>query len=369
MDNRRCLVVFILFILLPHNPIYGSETYNSQEETLTIHAGYEESILIVNTNSSNFQTSIASLFRYLPEIIESLFRFIGDLIIGIFDALTSVLKAIFDGLSWMFDQALNLFDVVVKFFIGLLSEKSAVKLVLDAPEGTYSHSFVNNENLNGELTNEINTKLRTSFGFFVSMPTGAHDYHKIFPNTTPSTGAINEVKKARTQINNLHSIYGDNVESTVSGLSASDFANYLSSTKSDYVAIIGHNDDGNFAFLTPPTINLSKMAAMCVAADKKCIFLSCESSSYISNDMADTISINPSISYADALKVVDAVMKLSSNSSKLSLSEIETVVQKTVTFAKYKPVVQYVSVSSSAVAGLAGIVILLEDVKAPNNGN
>ncbi|GLS91051.1 hypothetical protein GCM10007916_21190 [Psychromonas marina] len=370
MNKCRCIVGFILFLLLLHNPTYGSKIYKTQEEILDIHVGYEESIVIGDTKSSYFQTSIlGALFKFFPEIIESLFKFIGDLIIGIFDVLTTVLKAIFDGLSWIFDQVLNLFDVVVKFFFGLVSEKSAVRSVLDAPDGTYSHSFVNNENLSDELANEISSKLRPSFGVFASIPTGADDYHKIFPNTTPSPGAINEIKKVRMQINNLQSLYGDGVESTVSGRSALDFANYLSSAKSDYVTIIGHNDDGDFAFLTPPSIGLTKMAAMCVTANKKCIFLSCESSSYIGDNITDTISINPSISYDDAFKVVDAVIKSSSYSSSFSLAEIETVVQKTLTIAKYKPVVQFVVVSSSSISGLAGIVILIEDEKAPNKEN
>jgi hypothetical protein len=61
------------------------------------------------------------------------------------------------------------------------------------------------------------------------------------------------------------------------------FSAYLHTVKSRYVILVGHNVDGQFAFLTGDLEDITMLEKACEQAAKKCIFVSCRSTDYLTS--------------------------------------------------------------------------------------
>jgi len=291
------------------------------------------------------------LSRHLNDVMEPFFK-------TIFDGISWLFTKIWDGLNWVFEQ-------IGKFFEWLFSTgHKNISEVLNAPDSAYQSRLINAEELDNGLLGEGKRLYASSIDVFLSIPNGESDFSRIFPDKEPTNLALNEIEFVSNGIEELTSIYGDTVQRTLEGESLSDFIKYITESESKYLAIVGHNQSGEFAFLDPPPISISKMAALCANLNKKCIFLSCSSVDYIKPG-SENIGVNRKISYLEAKHILEHISKYLSNNKETSTIDlargIKLIVDRTIFIENIKPTVKFLVVTSTGGSMLAGVSIVFED--------
>src|SRR5436309_3503276 len=111
---------------------------------------------------------------------------------------------------------------------------------------------------------------------YYQLPITDADYRKLFgAEHTISAQTREEIQQVKTslKVNGLQDAHRE--------LTADNFGDVLKRTTAAYVLIVGHNQEGRFAFLNGSDKALDDLANDCAASGKICIFISCRSRKYI----------------------------------------------------------------------------------------
>lgn len=144
----------------------------------------------------------------------------------------------------------------------------------------------------------------------VSAPKTRDDFEAIFERSA-STARWQSVQKDLERLSSI--IAGQEQESGRDPIlgSVDELVRQIEEAKTPFVTIVGHNETGRLRFANGSTASLTDLANICEEQNKRCIFLSCESSSYLTNSKYSSgqYAINSTITYGDAAQFIEAIDK------------------------------------------------------------
>lgn len=128
--------------------------------------------------------------------------------------------------------------------------------------------------------------------------TAVHSY-------TPSASKLRESVRANERLNELFP--AGKIASPPSN--DTEMAELLRDAKTDYVIIIGHNDQGSFVFPNGSRNSLESMDGQCIEYKVRCIFLSCSAERYVQASSGSIEDISPHQAYLIAKNLEQRLSK------------------------------------------------------------
>src|SRR5207249_10501973 len=130
-----------------------------------------------------------------------------------------------------------------------------------------------------------------------------------------------------------------------------------------YVLIVGHNQEGRFAFLNGSDKALDDLANDCAASGKICIFISCRSRKYIHAGVA--YGLSSELTFPQAFYITKAVQDflISRKSQSTSPAVLYSHLQQTEAEATFKFQTRYLILKGcGAATGLIVLAIVVADL-------
>lgn len=299
------------------------------------------------------------IFRAIGELFVGLFHFIGDIFSAIFGFIGDVFRAIGDGIGWIVERVAKLFDLIGELFSSGKQANPEVQAILDSKDSDFALKGLPPSDLEAAMQAAMRINKTAKMDVFMSIPRDESEFTKIFTNEIPSDAALEEIKSVRLEVSKIALENESAVTKSVEGNSIEEFSQTLSNSESNYVAVVGHNENGAFKFPNGDSLSLAKLSAICSALKKSCIFLSCSSKKGVRGNQ--NIGLNFDLSYRDAEKILGKLSAGLARENDMTFEEIANLVARAELSVKLKPKVQALIVTTASGAALNGLIVGMED--------
>ncbi|MEL6466375.1 MAG: hypothetical protein AAFQ58_15530 [Pseudomonadota bacterium] len=155
------------------------------------------------------------------------------------------------------------------------------ELALDAPR------------LSERLATSYLKEVEPTIRFATALPDHSTEFVSIF-GREPTLAMLDETATTNRSLNAFD-------DAAQSAKSADDIAQVISVSDENVIAIIGHNDGGKLIFPDGSQLEISEVANMCAAAEKRCVVLSCESSEFMADNETSISGVSRVITTYEAL--------------------------------------------------------------------
>ncbi|HET9622111.1 MAG TPA: hypothetical protein VFP84_12140 [Kofleriaceae bacterium] len=204
---------------------------------------------------------------------------------------------------------------------------------------------------NGDSDRVFNEK-HVAISVFAVLPIDAEMHRKVYgKNAIYSSDAKREFDDARARISNLSSkIVKLAIDSGKN--SQQEFTALLAASKDKTLVIVGHNDDGNFAFADGTTMQTLEMAKQCSTHNAFCIFLTCEAESLNSEGCAAgaDCKITAKEATLSLAKAVDNVFPNKDAPVGVSGRDLWNDIDRNIRSSKHASLIRYVMIAGVVVA-------------------
>jgi hypothetical protein len=222
--------------------------------------------------------------------------------------------------------------------------------------------IISRDQLNSGDQSQLQNPAAASVSYFAVIPSNDNDFDGVFGHP-PARDEKKQTVAALRSFKNI--VKSDNLKLVSANDNHEVFSSFLASQNSEYIAIIGHNEGGDFRLPNREKIAISEMAQECYHAAKKCIFLSCTSNQWITSGQGN-IGLDRMLTFPDAVALVASVKQRISSSSPQTLSYLQfvDVLQTNLnTQLQQRQVrihVQYMVVRTGKIALVVGAIITIE---------
>ncbi|MGV6830358.1 MAG: hypothetical protein ACWA5P_02190 [bacterium] len=188
---------------------------------------------------------------------------------------------------------------------------------------------------------------------FVVIPDSASTYQKIF-SSNPDTRELNKIQSIRKDLEK-----SDNILIAQEDSGGIQIAEFIENSESNYITFTGHNESGLLKLPSGESIELNKVAELCVEFAKRCVFLSCKSNDYISS--TSNSGVNSELSFSDANSMIVAINKKSERSKNNEISYndfsnyVSTELDKTLSEIQFRSKAIYHVKRVGKVSGIGGV--------------
>lgn len=291
---------------------------------------------------------LGHILQFVVDVIVAIFRFIGDVLLWLWHAVEWVFTAIGDSFRWIGD----LFEP--RSASRFLETAQDILRNPDQPVQTLDLSALSESQL--AFAEEV---VAADISVFASFPRNEIQMSEVATDPDNLTSVSAELETTRRILHDTSSVA--EIEDAATEQSLLEF---LQNDKSPFVAIIGHNEAGMFRLFggEDQSISLGKMAKLCEAAIKRCLFISCNSRRYISKPKM-AAGVFWELSYSQAAEVLQSVSQRLEKRNQASLVDMSEMLLMEEFVLHARPKVEFVVTSGSvggAVggAGVAGITYL-----------
>jgi hypothetical protein len=187
------------------------------------------------------------------------------------------------------------------------------------------------------------------------IPLSEADYKAVFKTASISTTERSEIEAAgRLLTATTRDVASVNSEDT--------FAKFLKNTTSKNVIVVGHNEDGSFAFLDGSRTRLWNLSQLCAEAAKSCVFISCRSNDYVA---AGSQGVRRDLTLAEGIYIADKIhgwlLTRTGQITDIDLAKFSSEVE-TQAFLKYH--VAYIALNGcGAVGGATVVYVYVEGIQ------
>jgi hypothetical protein len=208
-----------------------------------------------------------------------------------------------------------------------------------------------------EAVSVLGKPLRTTVDTFLVAPVDPDEYARVFGSrgSTPATitqAQSAEITKIKQRLqSDFHRSSGNR------DINQDNYKTVINNSKSSYILIAGHNDNGFFHFLDGSTTLLDDLVTA-ARPDQRLIFLSCKAESRLSNQSARKAAATQyDLTYDQAFEIATKIQQyIASAGSDVSLAAIREFLQK----AESQSTFRYkVGVLATKAACATGAVILI----------
>jgi hypothetical protein len=202
-----------------------------------------------------------------------------------------------------------------------------------------------------EAKREAEKSRRATVSTYYQLPTKASDIPLIFGATKSASAADQrEIAEVKARLSSL-GIADANREMT-----ADSFEETIKKSPSDFIILVGHNYEGQFAFLDGHGEDLADLANSCAKSGKICIFVTCRSKEWI--PPADAHGVSYEITYNEGIYMASEIAAFLGRQAKgaTSAKAVDSYIEGLERHAHFKFQVKYMILKGCA--GAVALVIL-----------
>jgi 6-phosphogluconolactonase len=146
----------------------------------------------------------------------------------------------------------------------------------------------------------------------MQLPTTPEEYRALFGDDAIVSEPVEE------ELRRVHLAVRDEERRSIS---ATTFDQKLKETRGFYVAMVGHNEAGQFRFLDGSSKPLLELARSCESLGRMCIFLSCRSEQYLRSE-SSAIGVAQDLTFVQAITILRDIEAIAQGSAQASVGRI-----------------------------------------------
>jgi hypothetical protein len=211
--------------------------------------------------------------------------------------------------------------------------------------------------INAAEKTEINNELRPSIDTFLVAPANSEEYVRIFgtPGTTSQDTTMAQLREIRRIRQQMKADFGGTARSP--DLNSTNVRRAIRFSRSSFILIVGHNDQGSFRFLDGSSVQLDDFVDA-TRPDQRMIIVSCSAKAMLSNQAAHkAAATQDDLTYPQAFEIAKAIQEyLASAGPQVSLEMVRQALQR----AESKSAFNYrMGIFVRQVAVLGGVTMVI----------